>query len=241
MKIGIVSTFSKTGYEEYGKFFIDSLVKYLDKDVQVFLYLEDIKLKLPANFHIINFNKAVPELAEFRERNKDRPFKNFLKDACRFSFKSYAWCHAGLTKPVDILIWLDADTELYNPVSKEYLLATVPEGYYTGHLHREGKYTETGYLVWDLRHPHSDEFFKLYKEYYDSDSIFTLPCFTDCHVYDATKDRLEKEGKIKAYNLSPAGVTKDHFQSRFKGYMLHFKGDRVSKREKMLRSLKGTL
>jgi hypothetical protein len=240
MKVGVVSTFSQSGYEEYGKFFVDSLVKYLDKDVQVFLYLDDVKLKLPPNFHIINFNKTVPELASFRERNKDKPFKNFMTDACRFSFKSYAWCHAGLTKPVDILIWLDGDTELYNPVSKEYLMSTIPSGYYTSHLWRENYgYTETGYLGWDLRHPHSDEFFKMYKEYYDSDSIYKLPAFTDCHVYDATKDRLEKEGKIKAYNLSPPGIKKDHFQNAFKGYMLHFKGDRVKKRGKMLNSLKG--
>jgi hypothetical protein len=241
MKVGVVSTFSKAGYDEYAKYFVDSLIKYLDPEVEVFLYLDDINLKLPSNIKIINFNKTVPELSAFRERNKNRTFKNFLKDACRFSFKSYAWCHAGLTKSVDILIWLDADTELYNFVSKDYLISTIPSGYYTSHLHREGNYTETGYLGWDLQNPHSDEFFKLYKEYYDTDSIYTLSSFTDCHVYDATKDRLEKEGKIKAYNLSPNGITKDHFQNAFKGYILHFKGDRVNKREKMLKSLKGSV
>jgi len=196
---------------------------------------------LPPNIKIINFNKKVPELTAFRERNKDRTFNNFLKDACRFSFKSYAWCHAGLTKSVDLLIWLDADTELYNPVSKEYLISTVPSGYYTSHLYRKDNYTETGYLAWDLTNPYSDEFFKLYKEYYDTDSIYTLPFFTDCHVYDATKDRLVKEGKIAAYNLSPAGVDIRHFDQAFKGYILHYKGDRVSKRERMLRSAKRTM
>jgi hypothetical protein len=241
MKIGIVSTFSKAGYDEYAKYFVDSLIKYLDPEVEVFLYLDDIELKLPPNIKIINFNKTVPELTAFRERNKDRMFNNFLKDACRFSFKSYAWCHAGLTKSVDLLIWLDADTELYNPVSKEYLISTVPSGYYTSHLYRKDNYTETGYLAWDLTNPYSDEFFKLYKEYYDTDSIYTLPFFTDCHVYDATKDRLVKEGKIAAYNLSPAGVDIRHFDQAFKGYILHYKGDRVSKRERMLSSAKRTM
>ena len=72
MKIGIVSTFSKAGYDEYAKYFVDSLIKYLDPEVEVFLYLDDIKLKLPPNIKIINFNKTVPELAAFRERNKNQ-------------------------------------------------------------------------------------------------------------------------------------------------------------------------
>ena len=131
MSIAIVSTFSQENYDEYAKYFIDSLTTYLDRDVPVFLYLDNIELNLPSNVHVINFSKTVPDLVAFRERNKHRTFKDFFGDACRFSFKSYAWCHAGLTKPAEKLIWLDADTELYNPVSKEYLESTLPAEFYT--------------------------------------------------------------------------------------------------------------
>ena len=189
----------------------------------------------------INFSKTVPDLVAFRERNKHRTFKDFFGDACRFSFKSYAWCHAGLTKPAEKLIWLDADTELYNPVSKEYLESTLPAEFYTSHLWRKSHgYTETGYLGWDLTHPYSDEFFTRYKNYYNTDAIYTLPAYTDCHVYDAVRTQMELEGTIKSYNLSPPGVDKEHFTSAFKNYIMHYKGNKVAKRRKILSKLKGT-
>ena len=241
MSVAIVSTFSQQNYNEYAKYFVDSLITYLDRNVQVFLYLDDIKLKLPSNIHTINFSKTVPNIGAFRERNKHRTFKDFSTDACRFSFKSYAWCHAGLAKPADKLIWLDADTELYNPVSEAYLESTLPAGHYTSHLWRPTYgYTETGYLGWDLTHPHSDEFFNRYQNYYDTDSIYTLPAYTDCHVYDAVRSQMESEGTIKSYNLSPPDAKKDHFTIAFKNYIMHYKGDRITRRSKTLSKLKGT-
>ena len=37
---------------------------------------------------------AIPDLKAFVERNKDRPAKDFLQDAVRFSYKVYGYCHA---------------------------------------------------------------------------------------------------------------------------------------------------
>lgn len=239
MNVSIITTFSKSGYDEYAKFLVDSLVKYLDKNVKVYFYLDDMTLnQLPENMTVVDFHKEVPELKEFRSRNKSRPFKNFLYDACRFSFKSYAWCHAGLNRVSDTLIWLDADCELYNNVSAEYLISKVPTKYFTSHLARSN-YTETGFLGWNLTNNFSKEFFTRYKQYYDDDSIYELPAYTDCHVYDAVVNQMSQEGKISAFDLSPPGITKDHLNMAFKGYFAHYKGDRISKRDKMIAKLKG--
>ena len=44
MKIGIVTTFSDHGYEQYGKNFIQSCKKFLDKDITLYLYIDNAKL-----------------------------------------------------------------------------------------------------------------------------------------------------------------------------------------------------
>jgi hypothetical protein len=235
MKIGIVSTFSDQGYYEYANNFVSSLNKNLDKQVSVFLYIDGNKklFKRNDNINIINLEKAVPELAQFKSRNKNKPVKSFVNDGVRFSHKSYAIWHAAMHSGVDILIWLDADTELLKHVSAEYLKTFLPNEYFTSYLGRDS-YSETGFIAFDLRNSHTKEFFDIFKNYYDSDQIYTLPAFTDCHVFDATRTTLETSGKIKGHNLTPVEV-KQPFNHVFNGYMIHLKGDRKDNRAKHIR------
>jgi hypothetical protein len=238
MKIGIVSTFSDKGYHEYAKHFVSSLNKNLDDQVSVFLYIDGNKklFKRNDNISIINLENAVPELTQFKSRNKDKPVDSFINDGVRFSHKSYAIWHAAMHSGVDILIWLDADTQLIKQVSAEYLQKFLPTGYFTSYLGRD-TYSETGFIAFDLRNSHSKEFFDIFKNYYDSDKIYTLQAYTDCHVFDATRNELENLKKITGYNISP-NMTKSHFNETFKGYMVHFKGGRKNNREKYIRKNK---
>jgi len=235
MKIGIVSTFSDKGYYEYANHFVSSLNKNLDKQVSVFLYIDGNKklFKSNDNITIINLENAVPELTQFKSRNKNKPVKSFVNDGVRFSHKSYAIWHAAMHSGVDILIWLDADTELLKHVSAEYLKTFLPNEYFTSYLGRHS-YSETGFIAFDLRNSHTKEFFDIFKNYYDSDRIYTLSAFTDCHVFDATRTELETSGKIKGHNLTPVEV-KQPFNHVFNGYMIHLKGDRKDNRAKHIR------
>ena len=238
MKIGIVSTFSDKGYYEYAKHFVSSLNKNLDKQVSVFLYIDGNKklFKRNDNINIINLENAVPELTQFKTRNKNKPIDSFINDGVRFSHKSYAIWHAAMNSGVDMLVWLDADTELLKHVSAEYLKTFLPNEYFTSYLGRHS-YSETGFIAFDQRNPYTKEFFDIFKNYYDSDRIYTLPAFTDCHVFDATRIELETSGKIKGHNLTPVEV-KQPFNHIFNGYMVHLKGDRKDERERIISKLR---
>jgi len=238
MKIGIVSTFSDKGYYEYANHFVSSLNKNLDKQVSVFLYIDGNKklFKRNDNINIINLENAVPELTQFKSRNKNKPVNSFVNDGVRFSHKSYAIWHAAMYSGVDILIWLDADTELLEHVSAEYLKTFLPNEYFTSYLGRDS-YSETGFIAFDLRNSHAKEFFDIFKNYYDSDRIYTLSAFTDCHVFDATRIELETSGKIKGHNLTPVEV-KQPFNHTFNGYMMHLKGGRKDERERIISKLR---
>ena len=236
MKIGIVSTFSDQGYADYAKHFVDSLKNNLDTSVEVFLYVDNLSIETSSNIHILNLEKLVPDLVNFKTRNNDKTAGKFLRDAVRFSHKSYAIWHAAMNSGVDMLIWLDADTEIIKAISSDYLKSFLPDSYFTSYLGRDS-YSETGFISFDLRNPHAKEFFAIFKNYYDSDRIYTLPKFTDCHVFDATRTELETSRKIKGYNLTPLEM-KDPFNHTFKGYMIHFKGGKKEKREKIVSKLR---
>ena len=129
MKIGIVSTFSDQGYTDYAEQFVDSLKNHLDKSIEVFLYVDNLSIKPSSNIHILNLEKSVPDLVNFKTRNKDKTFSSFLQDAVRFSHKSYAIWHAGKNSNVDKLFWLDADTVLTNDITEQYLNNFLPDNY----------------------------------------------------------------------------------------------------------------
>ena len=245
-KVTILTTFSDKGYEVYAKHCISSLQRFLADDIEMIVYTDT-----PRDFNKPNWinkilEKEVPELTEFKKRNSYRTVpegtKGFIWDGVRFSHKSYAWCHAGLNTDSDILIWLDADTEAIENIDINYLSKFMPFGYVSSYLGRPGRYTETGWLAWNMNHPDSKRFFQRFKQYYDQDLIYNLKGFTDCHVYDAVRQEFEAE-RIPSYDITK-DMPKDVFNQAFKGYMTHYKGPDKTNREKyyskaMRRKMKG--
>ena len=227
MRIGVVSTFSDKGYDEYANIFVQGIEKYFEDSINVSLYTDTIKIN-SSKIKCLPLEESIPDLVKFKTRNKEKTFKNFLFDGVRFSHKSYAIWHASENLNTDIMIWLDADTLIKKEITAQYLEKFLPNGCFTSYLGRPGRYTETGFVAFDLNHKHRKEFFGEFKNYYDSDKIYTLEAFTDCHVYDATRMRFEKENKIKSHNLTP-DLGKNNFNNTFVDHMVHFKGNKKTK------------
>ena len=233
-KITILTTFSDKGYEVYARHCISSLQRFLSNDIEMIVYTDTPRDFTKPNWTNKILEKEVPDLTAFKKRNSYRVVpegtKGFIWDGVRFSHKSYAWCHAGLNTTSDILIWLDADTEAIENIDVNYLSKFMPFEYVSSYLGRPGRYTETGWLAWNMNHPDSKRFFKRFKQYYDEDLIYNLKGFTDCHVYDAVRQEFEAEG-IPSYDITK-DMPKDVFNQAFKGYMTHYKGPDKTNREK---------
>mgnify|MGYP003658599946 CR=1 FL=1 len=45
MKLGVVSTFSDKGYHEYGKHFVESCRRFLDPNITVYIYVDNIVIE----------------------------------------------------------------------------------------------------------------------------------------------------------------------------------------------------
>jgi hypothetical protein len=223
--IGIVSTFSDNGYAKYAHLLLESLNTYLDEKIKVFLYIDNVDIKAPSNISFIPLEPSIPNLVKFKERHADKKPSSFIEDGVRFSHKSFAIWHAAKNSRVDKLFWLDADTVLKNNITEQYLDKFLPDQYFTSYLGRVGRYTETGFIGFNLKHRHSDEFFDEFIDYYNNDRIYSeLTAFTDCHVYDATRNKFIDEQKISALNLTP-GLSKSNFNHAHNGYMIHNKGE----------------
>ena len=222
--IGIVSTFSDKGYSEYAHLLVSGLNTHLDKKIKVFLYVDTVNFAVPNNISLIPLEPSVPNLTKFKQRHTDKKPTKFIQDGVRFSHKSYAIWHAAKNSNVDKLFWLDADTVLTNNITEQYLDNFLPDNYFTSYLGRVGTYTETGFIGFNLKHTYANEFFDEFIDYYNSDRIYSdLPAYTDCHVYDATRNKFVDEKKITALDLTP-GLGKSNFNHAHQGYMIHNKG-----------------
>ena len=235
-QITIVTTFSDSGYEEYGRLFLESCQKYLSPEVKILVYKDDADIPAQVNTKILNLENNIPELTTFKERNK---FRNevdikFQYQSVRFSHKVYALYHAATTTESRYLIWLDGDTELYDYVTPEYFYKLLPEGSFVGYLGRPGEaFSECGFMIYDLQHTEAREFFNRFKWYYDTDELYNLPEWHDSFIFDVVRKEFESVGKIAGLNLS-AHVTKHHFNVVLDGYIMHLKGNRKNKRGKMM-------
>jgi len=236
--VTIVTTFSDKNFEDYAKHCVTSLQRYAEKDIKVKVYTDTPYLWLQGdNWENLILETQVPELRAFKKRNGGRPVppgsKGFTKDGVRFSHKSYAWCHAGLNCDTDVLMWLDADSEIIDTLTSNYLTKFVRDGYVSSYLGRKGRFTETGYLGWNMNHPDTKRMFLRMKQYYDEDLLYKMRWQTDCHVYDAVREEFEGDG-ARFLNLTP-DLTSGHFNETFVGYITHYKGNDKNERKRHFR------
>ena len=229
MKIAAATTFSLKGYNEYAHRLIKTFSKYWDSSIDLYVYYDELP---PQGWDITQSNihylpATFPNLLAFKERNKENPkasTTNFMLDGVRFSHKVYAYVDMALNKEIDIAIWLDGDSLTHTKVDEAVIMRWL-NGKMAGALFRPLKFTETGFHIFDMRYPQAKEFMKKWIDWYDTDRVWELVHFTDCHTYDATV----KEFDINLWNdLSPANMLHPHpFVNGILGeHMDHTKGPR---------------
>lgn len=235
-KISIVTTFSDKGYVDYGKNFLESCAKFLDPKINLIVYKDNVSISPKENMFVFNLEQSVPDLTSFKQRNSFRNEDDvkFQYQSVRFSHKVYALYNAAMTTESRYLIWLDSDTEFYDTVNPEYFYKFLPENYFVGYLGRAGEaYSECGFMIYDLCHPEAKNFFNKFKWYYDTDELYKLKEWHDSYIFDVVRKEFETDNKILTKNLSEK-FNKHQFNAVLDGYIMHLKGDRKHKREKML-------
>lgn len=232
MKIDVVSTFSPAYYDRVAKFFVKSCIEHLSHSIKLKLYVDDFDIPTGKNFQLINLEETVSDLKNFKERNKNRPQDGWRYAAIVFSHKVYATWHAAKNTDADILIWLDADSELKTKIDENYLSKFLSLEKDIGYLGRK-RSTETGFLIFNLKNKNTHVFLDRYKNLYDTDELFQHKEWHDGYLFDRIREELEQKGILLSENISPAGTKKSHFNNLHKGFIVHHKGDDKDKRNEI--------
>jgi len=213
MNFKVITTYNNKLYKEYAYRFKETYNWKFD----LVVYNEDEDL----------FNK-IPDCKSFVERNKDRPYKNFLKDAVRFSYKVYSYIHAILNEKCDGLLCIDADSVFYKSINNNWVEKYLHrEDCMMAYLGRgENQYSECGFLYFNLNHPRTKQYARYMKYLYNNDLIYNLDQYHDSWVWDYARKNMEKKFKVKNHNIGDNRLGHVQARSVLGPIYDHLKGNR---------------
>ena len=245
MKYTVVTSFPVSQWETYGEKFLKSFIEFWPQEIKLLVFCDGYPLPegIPQAENIEYFDLLENDnLLEFKERNKQFNGKqnpngayNFYEDAIKFCHKVYAQHMAfyiAKESGSDWLIWLDADSVTYNPITIELL----DEAYKVNEdgdfpdltfLGRKNAYaTCSSFIGYSVTSPVAQVFIEDFVNYYNSDEVLALRSFADNFVFDRLRTLHEVHGMItrdftpechdlEAFELSPLG-----------NHIVHLKGNK---------------
>jgi hypothetical protein len=245
MKISVVTTFHKSGYEKYGKRMIESFLKNWPSTIELHVYAEDVNViesapnlivhnLLQESIELVNFKNTWRQVPKangdvssdpIRSKRKDAG-KGFKWDAVRFAHKVYAIFQCAKITDANILLWMDADMICHSPISQESVesLCSRADLCFLG---RVGKYTECGLYSMNLKSQSIQQFLEKFQQYYDNaeEGIFQLEEWHDSFVFDAVRKNIS----LKEHNWAAGIITGEGhplINCEWGAYLDHLKGDR---------------
>lgn len=175
--IKFITTFSKTGYEVYGKTWIESFTKNV-KDANIFV---DIYVDFPISIFDNRINLIDYELAIPTHKNWMKQFELAYTGAMfnkkmgmRFSYKSFVMQHALDNNSRSYLIWLDGDCIFKENQSFNNFQESLLNGKFIA-VQREqvggDDHCESGFVLFDTDHIDKQKFNSQFKTNYEISNI----------------------------------------------------------------------
>lgn len=218
-------------YDHCGKACIESFYAYWPKDIDLYVYNEDMK-NTPKSKRI-NYVpwKVLEDFPAFANRTTNSHVTKFAK-------KAYSIIHAFENLNVDRIIWLDADTVTTREVPHHFLELISPDDTLSTHFgvmhewpsdinaNRMSFSCETGFFIANTRHNMFHQMRTRYKQYYQEDLGYNLRRFYDGEVYGAVVAEMEQHG-AKLLDLNRDHNIKTPIpRSVIAPYITHYKAGR---------------
>lgn len=253
-----VTTCHAAGYESYGRQMLESFEKHWPRDVTLYFYREGFLPDIHSPRIVWrDLLQECPQLLAFKERHKDNPVAHgevarrrwelkirlarptlrlrrvedwgfgYRWDAVRFSHKSFSIFDAARRCDTDVLFWIDADTFTFKDIPLAFMEQLMPPDCIVSYLHRP-RYSECGFVGYNLRHPATRSFLAEFQHLYTSDALFKEKEFHDSYLFDVVRKRFERRGYC-AYDISEGnGAEGGHVfvNSKLGAFIDHRKGDR---------------
>jgi len=250
--LAVITTFPPKN--NYADRMIQSHIDNWPDDVTLYAYYEKNKPTLEhPKVKYVDTEAVNPELVRFKNRHKNDPVANgettpipggvrrlpnagdldrgkgsFLWDAVRFSHKVFCVAHAIENIDNDYLLWLDADTYTFRPITKKFVTDLLPNDKLVNYLGRP-TYPECGWVCYNRRHPKIKEFIHQWTKLYTNDTIFNELEWHDSYLFWQVLQRVAPDQGVDIGH--GAGVQGLHvFVNSVLGeYVDHMKGKRKLK------------
>lgn len=180
--IKFITTFSATGYDLYGKTWIDTFtLNVSDPTVSADIYVDSPVTNLNPQINLIDYATAIPDHDNWCNQFNTLYPNNFgiypKKMGVRFSFKSFVMMHALENNSNCYVIWLDGDCIFKE--SQDF--STFPEDLLNGcaiagqREHNGGDdHMESGIVIFDVDHPDTAVFLERFKQNYQISNIIRM-------------------------------------------------------------------
>lgn len=177
--IKFITTFSKSGYEVYGKTWLESFRQNVkDENISVDLYI-DFNIPSQEKINRVNYEDAIPHhknwMKEFELKYKGAMYNK--KMGMRFSYKSFVMQQALDSNTGCYLIWLDGDcifkpNQDFSTFAKDLL-----DGKFIA-VQRErvggDDHCESGIVLFDTDHPDKQKFNSQFKTNYEISNVIQM-------------------------------------------------------------------
>lgn len=225
-----VTTFNKELFDRYAHTLLDSY-RQTKQLIKMYVFVEDTIDLFPRYENVIfkNLYDEEPNCREFVKRNKNRPVKDFFKDAVRFSYKVFA--QNAARKYGQKIYYVDSDSVFVKQIPIEWFDSVLPDDTFISFYDRPTQYTETGFVAFNESKLISKAFFTHYLNYYINDSVYKLNSYTDCHTLDGSRKQF-KDKDIHYKEKSLGDGRNGHIMARcpiISPYLDHRKGNRKNK------------
>lgn len=235
----VITSFSRQGYEDYGRDFIRTFKTFWPASVRLLCYWEgECPDEVSEGWNL----ELLEPCKSFLERHRDNPIVqgksqshlspwgpkaraygySYRNDAYKFARKVFAVAHAAREIEIGKLFWIDADVITRSSVPEGLLEVLLPDKTSLCYLARRETHSELGFVGYNLNRPETHDFIKTYEETFAEDRFFNYRYWTDCHVFDALIQTLHPR------HIAIPHTNRGHpFDYSILGsYMTHLKGPR---------------
>lgn len=245
MKYSVITSFNKDYYNSIAKNNILLLDKFWPPGNSIYLYhqLDTIDNVFSDRITWIDLYKECSDLPIFATKWKDHPKANgtysskpnmaFRWNAIKFCHKTFAIWHRAKHQKDGWIIWLDCDTVVKQPIDNNLLRTICPNEFSISFMGRPGKYSECGFIGFNLDKKESRKFLLEWEDLYLSEKFLELDETHDSYTFDWL--RKQKDPNIFFNVNQNAKTNKNPFsQSLLGSYIAHAKGsDKLNKVEKI--------
>lgn len=237
-----LTSFTKEGYAQYGKNFLQTYRKYWPCDVKCVVYYEgdkfpekdDERVKWKKIFGVHRLKEYLQQVCCFPLMTGQTTQGYNINYDARMARKAFMQVHA-MREFAGKVFWLDADIHTFAKIPDDFLDTVLPDRQFCCFLGRDKgespiKYTESGFLGFNAEHPFADKFANVYLNIFLTGLIFTQKGWHDCYAFDLARKYFDKPLLFNnlGEDVNVTGTAHVFINSCLGKYMDHRKGNRKS-------------